>query len=220
MEIFDFSFDYTRLIDPPTSNAEKVWQQYFSQVDNIFEQNQIVFINKRTDAFDDKEIEKINLEYEKLLNEEKVLLLKAEKQYSELFKKSYKNPRQIRNCKIRDWLPYVERIDYLRGGIMGFYIDSVIMMDQEAVVLEKNFTDDYKVANQITKRDLLDCLFNLDLGYWSEEYVSEAITVCDGVSWNLKFTFIKGKRCKELNFSGNNCFPHNFDEFESLLKKK
>ena len=51
----------------------------------------------------------------------------------------------------------------------------------------------------------------------AKEYVSRYAMVCDGETWNLKFTFIKGKRCKELNFYGDNCFPHNFDEFESLF---
>ena len=176
-----------------------------------------MFINQRTSAFDDKKIKQVNRKYKKLLNEEHILLLKAEEKYFRLFKKAYRDHRQIRNDKIQKSLPYLDRIDYFTLGMMGSYTSSLIVMEQSVIILEKKFRSDYQMIDQITKSDLINRLLNLDLGYWSKEYVSRPAVVCDGETWNLKFTFIKGKRCKELNFYGDNCFPHNFDEFESLF---
>ena len=217
MKIYDFSYDYSKLIDLPESNSEKIWQRYFAQLNDIFKRNESVFINQRTSAFDAKKIKQVNQKYKKLLNEEHILLLKAEEKYFRLFEKAYRDHRQIRNDKIQKLLPYLDRIDYFTLGMMGSYTSSLIVMEQSVIILEKKFRSDYQMIDQITKSDLINRLLNLDLGYWSKEYVSRYAMVCDGETWNLKFTFIKGKRCKELNFYGDNCFPHNFDEFESLF---
>ena len=48
MKIYDFSYEYSNLIDPPESNSEKIWQRYFAQLNNIFKRNESVFINQRT----------------------------------------------------------------------------------------------------------------------------------------------------------------------------
>lgn len=32
MKIYDFSYDYSKLIDLPESNSEKIWQRYFAQL--------------------------------------------------------------------------------------------------------------------------------------------------------------------------------------------
>ena len=56
MKIYDFSYDYSKLIDPPESNSEKIWQRYFAQLNDIFKRNESAFINQRTSAFDDKKI--------------------------------------------------------------------------------------------------------------------------------------------------------------------
>lgn len=217
MKIYDFSYEYSKLIDLPESNSEKIWQRYFAQLNNIFKRNESVFINQRTFAFDDKKIKQVNQEYKRLLNEKQTLLSKAEEKYFSLFKKVYRNHQQIRNDKIQKSLPYLNRIDYFTLGMMGSYTSSLIVMEQSVIVLEKKFRSNYQMIDQITKSELMDRILNLDLGYWSKEYVSRPAVVCDGETWNLKFTFIRGKRCKELNFYGDNCFPHNFDEFESLF---
>lgn len=93
-------------------------------------------------------------------------------------------------------------------------------MDNVAIVVEKKFNSDYKIVNRISKSQLLNTLINLDLGYWAKEYVSKFALVCDGITWNLKFNFIKGKKFKRLKFYGDNCFPHNFNEFERLFLKR
>ena len=95
MKIYDFSYDYSKLIDPAESNNEKVWQRYFAQLNDVFKRNESVFINQRTSAFDAKKIKQVNQKYKKLLNEEHILLLKAEEKYFRLFEKAYRDHRQI-----------------------------------------------------------------------------------------------------------------------------
>ena len=73
MKIYDFSYDYSKLIDLPESNSEKIWQRYFAQLNDIFKRNESAFINQRTSAFDDKKIKQVNRKYKKLLNEEHIL---------------------------------------------------------------------------------------------------------------------------------------------------
>lgn len=168
MKIYDFSYDYSKLIDPPESNSEKIWRQYFAQLNDIFKRNESVFINQRTSAFDDKKIKQVNRKYKKLLNEEHILLLKAEEKYFRLFKKAYRDHRQIRNDKIQKLLPYLDRIDYFTLGMMGSYTSSLIVMEQSVIILEKKFRSDYQMIDQIAKSDLINRLLNLDLGYWSK----------------------------------------------------
>lgn len=220
MEIFDFSNNYIELIDVPKLRDKSIWKKYFSQLNDIIRQNEIVFINKATSSFEARKVKQVNKEYQKILNAEQVKLSKAEEDYFRLFNESYRNHRQMKNENIQNWLPYIERVDYSEFGMLGLHTVSIIMMDNVAIVVEKKLNSDYKLMNKISKTQLLDTLISLDLGYWAKEYVSKFALVCDGITWELKFNFIKGKKSKKLKFYGDNCFPHNFDEFEQLFLKR
>lgn len=128
--------------------VKKIWQRYFAQLNDIFKSNESAFINQRTSAFDDKKIKQVNRKYKKLLNEEHILLLKAEEKYFRLFKKAYRDHRQIRNDKIQKLLPYLDRIDYFTLGMMGSYTSSLIVMEQSVIILEKKFRSDYQMIDQ------------------------------------------------------------------------
>lgn len=97
MEIFDFSNNYVKLIDMPKLRNKSIWKKYFSQYNDIIKQNEIVFINKATSSFEDKEIKQVNKEYRKVLNAEQVKLSKAEEDYFRLFNESYRSHRQMKS---------------------------------------------------------------------------------------------------------------------------
>lgn len=207
---------YLEMPREPKSKDKKIWQDYFKKFQQRFIHNERAFMLYRTTSFEQKSIKKVNNEYKYLLENELIILSKAEEKYFRLFKEPYKTSQQIKNEKFQYWIPYLTRVDFVNmGAYMGNDV-SLILMDNRYLVIEGRLDKDYKVIKAISKQKLIKSLINLEIGYWSEVYHSSEAIVEDGSSWILKFKCIKNKKYKEFVFYGDNCYPYNFDDFAQL----
>ena len=207
---------YLEMPREPSLKDKNIWKDYFKKFQQRFIHNERVFMLYRTASFEQKSIKKVNNEHKYLLENELIILSKAEEQYFRLFKEPYKISQQIKNEKFQYWLPYLTRLDFVNmGAYMGNDV-SLILMDNRYVVIEGRYDKGYKIVKTLSKQKLIKSLINLDIGYWSEDYYSFEAIVEDGSSWILKFKCIKNKKYKEFVFYGDNCYPYNFDDFAQI----
>lgn len=219
MDTEDFRNVYVNIPSIPSSNNEKELQNYLQSFDQIFHKNEVAFINKSLKTYSSDEQHNVANRYRYVLKDEIDKLTKAEEKYSSLFNTNYQSKRQIKNTKIQQLLPYLERIDYRAFSIIGWKKVSIISDKENMVIITESLHQKHKNKRITSKKEVLQLLLNLNMGYWAEQYTSNAIIIYDGIEWNLDFTFIKNNKKYNLKFSGKSCFPHNFDKLYKIINE-
>lgn len=117
----------------------------------------------------------------------------------------------------------ISKITFIIGGYFGGYPSYIVDLTKGISARVESWNDEEQLVlldkNNIpfTRSAFLDALNELHIGEWRRRYSTERFgyMILDGTQWNLEFEYTNGHR--SVKFSGNNCYPYNFDLFKSLF---
>lgn len=117
----------------------------------------------------------------------------------------------------------ISKIIFTIGGYFGGYPSYIVDLTEGINACVKSWKDEEQLIlldkNKVpfTRSTFLAALKVIHIGEWRRSYSTERFgyMILYGTQWSLKFEYNKGH--KPLKFSGNNSYPYNFEQFESLF---
>lgn len=145
--------------------------------------------------------------------------------------------KELKAQHFEENIPYINIIElYISWGECGYQSMIVLIDEYEIDILKdikkyvvKGFGEIYttyseninfNIRTKITqaKKVFFENMKNLCIGDWDSHYDDEEHglhMVCDGTEWDLKIYF--SNDCETIQISGDNIYPHNYDEFIELF---
>ncbi len=139
--------------------------------------------------------------------------------YIELGGEYKKSKSEIKDEDFNDSIKDIKKITFCRAPFLGFEKGKrvVALSKGKVEIFEESFGELIPFETDVCIEDFLYDFGKLHIGEWRKRYTTNrfGVYVLDGKWWELDIEYKNGRKRK---YCGENAYPYNFGDLESLLK--